>query len=101
VWAGINPSLGIAAFPSLHVASQLYSALWVRRLAPTLGFVLLLTVGVLFVGSIVTGWHYLIDSVAGLVLAGAAHRLWARAWGLAGWLARGPRDERAAKRAAV
>jgi PAP2 superfamily protein len=81
----INPALGIAAFPSLHVASQLYAALWVRRLEPWLGFALLLTVGVLFVGSIVTGWHYMIDSVAGLAMAWGAYRLSARAWGLEGW----------------
>jgi hypothetical protein len=85
VWAGVNPSFGIAAFPSLHVGSQLYAALWVRRLSRWLGFVLLLTVGVLFVGSVVTGWHYLIDSIAGLALAWAAYRLSARAWGLEGW----------------
>jgi hypothetical protein len=81
----IKPSLGIAAFPSLHVASQLYAALWVRRLSPMFGFVLFLTVGVIFVGSIVTGWHYLIDSLAGLVMAWGAYRLSASAWGLAGW----------------
>ncbi len=85
VWSGVNPSLGIAAFPSLHVGSQLYAALWVRRLAPWLGFILLLTVGILFVGSIVTGWHYLVDSLAGLLMAWAAYRLSARAWGLERW----------------
>jgi hypothetical protein len=81
----LNAAFGIAAFPSLHVASQLYAALWVRRLAPRLGFVLLLTVGVLVVGSVVTGWHYLIDAVAGLAMAWGAYRLSARAWGLERW----------------
>lgn len=85
LFSGLNPSLGIAAFPSLHVGSQLYAALWMRRLAPWLGFVLLLTVGVLFVGSIVTGWHYMIDSLAGLAMAWLAYRLSTRAWGLEGW----------------
>jgi hypothetical protein len=83
--AGIRPSFGIAAFPSLHVASQLYAALWLRRLAPVVGFVVLLTVAVMLVGSVVTGWHYLIDSVAGLAMAWAAYRLSARAWGLEAW----------------
>jgi hypothetical protein len=82
---GMNAVLGIAAFPSLHVAAQLYIALWVRRLAPSLGFPLLLTVAVLFVGSIVTGWHYMVDSVAGLAMAWGAYRLTALAWGIEGW----------------
>ena len=81
----INAAFGVAAFPSLHVASQLYVALWTRRLAPRLGFVLLLTVGVLYVGSVVTGWHYMIDSVAGLAMAWGAYRISARAWGLDGF----------------
>jgi len=85
VWDGVKIPFGVAAFPSLHVGSQFYSALWVRRLAPRLGFYVMLTVPVMFVGSIVTGWHYMIDSVAGLVMAWAAYRLATRASGLERW----------------
>jgi membrane-associated phospholipid phosphatase len=85
VLASINPSFGIGAFPSLHVASQLYAALWVRRLARPLGFALFLSVAILFVGTVVTGWHYLVDSLAGLAMAWVAYRLSARAWGLERW----------------
>ncbi|HVR28716.1 MAG TPA: phosphatase PAP2 family protein, partial [Thermoanaerobaculia bacterium] len=88
--SAINAAMGIAAFPSLHVASQLYVALWTRRLVPRLGFLLLLTVGAFYVGSVVTGWHYMIDSVAGLLMAWAAYVITTRAWGLSGWRKRAP-----------
>ena len=68
-YAPLNIMFGIAAFPSLHVAVQTYVFLWMRRLW-TSGEVLFgIFAAAIFLGSMITGWHYLIDSLAGLVLA--------------------------------
>ncbi|MGA7614519.1 MAG: phosphatase PAP2 family protein [Thermoanaerobaculia bacterium] len=64
----VHISLGIAAFPSLHVASVSFIALWVAALWRRSALVGALITAVIFVGSVVTGWHYLVDSLAGLVL---------------------------------
>lgn len=61
--------LGIAAFPSLHVAFELFVALWLRRFSRVLGGLGYLAVILIFIGSVVTGWHYLVDSLAGIALA--------------------------------
>ncbi len=66
---GTSIVLGIGAFPSLHVAAQMYVFLWMRRLW-TSGEVLFgIFVVVIFLGSMITGWHYFIDGVAGAALA--------------------------------
>ena len=65
---------GIGAFPSLHVAFQTYVFLWMRRLW-TSGEVLFgIFAAAIFLGSMITGWHYLIDGIAGLGLAYACYR---------------------------
>ena len=64
----LNPKLdimlGVAAFPSMHVAFQTFVALWVRRFSPRVSLFFFLLLTATFLGSIVTGWHYLIDSLA-------------------------------------
>lgn len=69
----IDPALnlveGIAAFPSLHVGFQALFALYLGGLSRVAGRAAWLLVLLTFLGSILTGWHYMIDSVAGLVLA--------------------------------
>ncbi len=65
----INPVLGIAAFPSLHVGHVAFVAILLRRVAKATQLPLALAVALMFVGSIVTGWHYMVDSIAGIVLA--------------------------------
>jgi hypothetical protein len=58
----------VAAFPSLHLSIVTLFALASRTVARR-WFRINLVVGVLmFIGSIVTGYHYMIDSVAGVVL---------------------------------
>lgn len=65
----INIMFGIAAFPSLHVAVQTYVFLWMRRIW-TSGEVLFgIFAAAIFLGSMVTGWHYFVDAVAGVALA--------------------------------
>jgi hypothetical protein len=65
----INVFFGVAAFPSLHVGFQVLAFLWMRRItrwgATFFGLLALFT----FIGSIVTGWHYLVDGLAGALLA--------------------------------
>lgn len=77
---------GVAAFPSLHVAFQTYAFLWMRRLWIYGQIVFGVFVLTIFIGSIVTGWHYLIDSVAGILLAAACYWIAARAWRVPRWL---------------
>jgi len=61
-----NVLLGVAAFPSLHVAFVMLVTLWMRGQWRILfGLITVL----IFLGSIITGWHYLIDSIAGIALA--------------------------------
>lgn len=73
--APVSIVLGIGAFPSLHVAFQTYVFLWMRRLW-TSGEVLFAIFAVaIFLGSMITGWHYLIDGIAGLVMAYACYRI--------------------------
>jgi uncharacterized membrane protein YuzA (DUF378 family) len=66
---------GVAAFPSLHVAFQMYVFLWLRRLwtwgEVVFGFFVL----AILLGSMVTGWHYLIDGLAGIALAWACYAI--------------------------
>lgn len=60
---------GIGAFPSMHVAFQFYVFLWTRRVWRTGQVLFGIFAFVIFLGSMITGWHYLIDSLAGLLLA--------------------------------
>jgi hypothetical protein len=69
----VNIAYGIAAFPSLHVGFQVLMFLWMRRVWRW-GEILFGVFAVfIFIGSMVTGWHYLIDSIAGAALAAACY----------------------------
>jgi hypothetical protein len=82
----VSIMFGIGAFPSLHVAFQTYVFLWMRRLW-TSGEVLFgIFVVAIFLGSMVTGWHYFIDGVAGFLLALACYKLFARRARLRRWV---------------
>lgn len=65
----VNILLGVAAFPSLHVGFQMLAFLWMRRVTKWGGTLFGIFAVFIFIGSIVTGWHYLIDGIAGAVLA--------------------------------
>jgi hypothetical protein len=90
-WSGephgrISIVFGIAAFPSLHVAFQTYVFLWMRRLW-TSGEVLFgIFVVVIFLGSMITGWHYAVDGLAGFALALVCYRMFSRRARLRRWL---------------
>jgi PAP2 superfamily protein len=77
---------GVAAFPSLHVAFQMYVFLWMRRLW-TSGEVLFgVFVFTILLGSMITGWHYLVDGLAGLALAYLCFRFSWRRGRLERWM---------------
>ena len=85
MWASLatakpNFVAGISAMPSLHVAVSLWIWLAARSLAPRLAPLALGYFGLIWVGSVQLGWHYVADGLAGAV--GMA-LLWALS-GLAG-----------------
>ena len=73
-----NMKEGIGAFPSLHVGFQTLLALYLPRLSRIAGRAAWLLVAITFLGSVLTGWHYLTDSIAGLLLAFGAFILMER-----------------------
>lgn len=74
---------GIAAFPSLHVAILTLFALVSRRISRGWFKVNVLLILFMILGSVVTGYHYLIDAYAGLILGWGAFRIgdfWVKRW---------------------
>ena len=76
---------GIGAFPSLHVGFQTYAFLWMRRLWIYGQIVFGVFAVLILIGSVVTGWHYLIDGLAGIVLAAGSYVVAARLWKVREW----------------
>ncbi|HEX9161864.1 MAG TPA: phosphatase PAP2 family protein [Thermoanaerobaculia bacterium] len=76
---------GIAAFPSLHVGFQTFVFLWMRRLWVYGEIVFGVFAFVILIGSVVTGWHYLIDGFAGILLAFVSYRAGAATWRIREW----------------
>ncbi len=72
----IDPVLGVAALPSLHVAAQAYVAFFARRRNRPLFLLYAAAAALTFFGSLVTGWHYAVDGYAGLLMGALAAR-WA------------------------
>lgn len=63
-----NPTLGIAAMPSLHVGVHWLLMLWIRRYARPFFVPAVIGTFLTFLGSIATGWHYAIDGYVGIGL---------------------------------
>jgi hypothetical protein len=82
----IQLMFGVAAFPSLHVAFQTFVFLWMRRVWVYGEIVFGVFALVILIGSVVTGWHYLIDGLAGIVLAAICYRVAASMWRIGEWL---------------
>lgn len=73
-------AFGIAAFPSLHVGFQTFVFFWMRKLWRPGELLFAIFAVTIFIGSMITGWHYLIDSLAGVILAFACYAVfWRRA----------------------
>ena len=69
-YTGATPgSIGISAFPSLHVATAVLFALYATRRSAIAGILLWAFAGVILLGSVVLGWHYAVDGYAGILLA--------------------------------
>lgn len=82
----IQLMFGIAAFPSLHVGFQTYAFFWMRKLWIYGQIVFGIFLLVITIGSVVTGWHYFIDSIAGALLAFVAYFVASRQWRIPEWL---------------
>jgi hypothetical protein len=80
----VNILFGIAAFPSLHVAFEVLAFLWMRRLWRYGTIIFGVFTLIIFLGSILTGWHYLIDGLAGALLATVCYVIASRQYGLRG-----------------
>jgi len=65
----VNILHGIAAFPSMHVAFQMFIFLWFRRVWKWGELLFAIFVMMIFLGAMINGWHYLIDLYAGILLA--------------------------------
>ena len=66
---GGDPGGGISAWPSFHVAGALWTAqvwyAWNRRLG-LFGFAWF---AIILIGSVLLGWHYAVDGIAGILMA--------------------------------
>ncbi|WP_293799819.1 phosphatase PAP2 family protein [uncultured Bosea sp.] len=62
-------SLGISAFPSLHVATSVLFALYYSERWKIVGILMWIFAAIIMVGSVVLGWHYAIDGYAGAALS--------------------------------
>lgn len=78
--ADIQLVFGVAAFPSMHVGFQTFSFLWMRRVWISGQIIFGIFVLVILIGSVVTGWHYLLDGLAGILLAWLSYRAGMASW---------------------
>jgi hypothetical protein len=73
LWDGLTnpdvPPYGISAFPSLHVEMAATCACLGFSVNRVLGWTLAVFTGVILVGSVHLGWHYIIDGLFGILLA--------------------------------
>ncbi|MFA6154338.1 phosphatase PAP2 family protein [Mesorhizobium sp.] len=73
LWSGYigetSGSIGISAFPSLHVAMAVLFALYATRRSWLAGILMWTFAGVIMVGSVVLGWHYALDGYAGALVS--------------------------------
>lgn len=67
--------IGISAFPSLHVAGATWIALTLAATDRRLAVVGLVYASAIAVGSVLLGWHYALDGIAGIAIALIAWRL--------------------------
>jgi len=61
---------GLAAFPSLHVGVLVLYSLWAAQLRRVWLHLALCFLALIFIGSMLTGYHYLVDGLGGALVAG-------------------------------
>ncbi len=73
LWSGYTGastgSIGISAFPSLHVATAVLFAIYGSCRWGRIGLLLWAFAATILVGSVVLGWHYAVDGYAGALLS--------------------------------
>ena len=73
LWSGYigetSGSIGISAFPSLHVAMAVLFALYATRRSRLAGVLMWAFAVIIMVGSVVLGWHYALDGYAGALVS--------------------------------
>ena len=74
-----RPFHGIAAFPSLHIGHMVIMLIIAVRLLPVYAIWMLGVCLVTFVATVAFGWHYSVDAIGGIIVAGICtvglHRL--------------------------
>ena len=72
LWSGYtgatSGSIGISAFPSMHVAMAVLFALYATRRSRLVGVLVSVFAGMIMIGSVALGWHYAVDGYAGALL---------------------------------
>ncbi len=63
----------ISGFPSLHLAVEIYGALFLRRISSWLAGVSWIFIGCTVITTLYFGWHYLIDDIAAAILAAGVY----------------------------
>jgi membrane-associated phospholipid phosphatase len=86
-----TPVNAISAFPSMHVASSVLMAIFLRRLSWLLGIFASVFAVAIMIGSVLLAWHYAVDGYAGALIAVAC-------WYFAGLLVRATSGSRYAVR---
>ena len=73
LWQGYvgttSGSVGISAFPSVHVISAVLFALYASRQSKVVGNAFWIFAGIIMVGSVMLGWHYAVDGYAGALIS--------------------------------
>jgi membrane-associated phospholipid phosphatase len=63
---------GVSAMPSLHIAMVALTAIWLGAVRRWTLFVTVPWVLLVWMSTVVLGWHYIVDGAAGLLLAAAS-----------------------------
>jgi hypothetical protein len=74
-YLGNGRQLGISAMPSMHIASSTLMMIFVFQHSKVGGWCLAVFLFLIFLGSILLGWHYAIDGYAGALIAVAMWKI--------------------------
>jgi len=66
---------GIAAFPSLHVGIIAIFAFFVKNENRTFGTLLFIYLAIIQFGSVLLGWHYMVDGIFAIIMAYLMYKL--------------------------
>ncbi len=93
-YLGNGARLGISAMPSMHIGSTVLMTMFVANHSRIGGWIMMVFLFAIFLGSIVLGWHYAIDGYAAVLVAVAT-------WKLAAWIVRSTKFSPLAERRLV